>query len=74
MSIKVKLRSTAKTSIVSPQYKPDLNITTKDIKDFNTNNTQNGFTLVYNSQTQKYEASPVVLSDVTVDLVYGGTF
>lgn len=74
MTIRVKLRSTAKSSIVSPQYKPDLNITTRDIKDLNVNNVENGFSLIYNSQTQKFEASPVVLTDVTVDEVDNGTF
>lgn len=74
MAIKVKLRSTAKSSIVSPQYKPDLNITTRDIKDLNVNNVENGYSLIYNSQTQKFEASPVTLTDVIIDKVYDGTF
>lgn len=74
MTIKVKLRSTAKSSIVSPQYKPDLNITTRDIKDLNVNNVENGYSLIYNSQTQKFEASPVTLTDVIIDKVYDGTF
>lgn len=74
MAIKVKLRSTAKSSIVSPQYKPDLNITTRDIKDLNVNNVENGYSLIYNSQTQKFEASPVTLTDIIIDKVYDGTF
>lgn len=74
MAIKVKLRSTAKSIIVSPQYKPDLNITTRDIKDLNVNNVENGYSLIYNSQTQKFEASPVTLTDIIIDKVYDGTF
>ena len=74
MAIKVKLRSTAKSSIVSPQYKPDLIITTRDIKDLNVNNVENGYSLIYNSQTQKFEASPVTLTGAIIDKVYDGTF
>lgn len=45
-----------------------------DISDVEEAAPQDGFTLVYNSSTDKYEVKKLASTDITIDSLDGGTF
>lgn len=68
----VVIRPSNKSTITSQNFKPKPNVSLSEINDVQVSGVENGDTLVYNSTTGKFEASPVTLSTVTI--VTGGTF
>jgi hypothetical protein len=68
------LRSPTRTAIVSQNFAPKPNVSLGEVNDVSTVGVQNGFTLIFNSNTGKFEAQPA--SNVTVDItnITGGTF
>ena len=70
----VSVKGTVPTAVANPNYTPTVEITTENITNFSTANVENGYTLIYNSITQKYEAAPISGIDVNITLVSGGTF
>lgn len=61
-------------SIVDPSIAPTLAVTLNDLTDVNTANVANGYTLVYNSNTNSYEMKPLELSNLGIASIEGGTF
>jgi hypothetical protein len=70
----VSVKRQTQTTITDPNFSPDLNITTANIADISSANVENGYALIFNSITQKYEASPVSGVDIDIALIQGGTF
>lgn len=69
-NIRVKVGGNKQTTIVSPNYAIKANVTMNEILDVSTANVENGYTLVYNSLTQKYEVSPIL----ELQNIKGGNF
>jgi hypothetical protein len=69
---KVTVRQPRQTSVVAPGFDPDLQIYMGDILDVDDSTLQNGFTLIYNATTNKYETKAI--EDLAVANIFGGTF
>ena len=62
------------STIVSPNFKPKPNIALGEVNDVTTTGVQDGYTLVFDSDTGKYVAqSPTDLTG-TITIIPGGTF
>ena len=70
----VKIKGTGQTSIVAPGFAPLINVGVTDIQGISTTGVENGYTLVYNSTTQNFEASPVSNLDISITSIVGGVF
>ena len=70
---KVTVFQPNRTTITSPNYKPKPNISLAEINDVSVDNPQNGYLLVYNSISNRYEISPAttIIGSLPID---GGTF
>ena len=69
---RVTVKQQIQTTIANPNFQPEINLAVGDLSDVVDNNVQDGFTLIYNSVTQKYETKAVSLENL--DRVAGGTF
>ena len=70
----ISVKKTVATTVSDPNFKPEVSVTTSTISDMETAGVENGYTFIYNSTTQKYQASPISLADVNVDRIRGGYF
>jgi hypothetical protein len=70
----VSVKKTVSTTVSDPNFKPEVSVSTSTISDLETAGVENGYTFIYNSTTQKYQASPINLADITVDRIQGGKF
>lgn len=68
----VKVRQPKQTSIVAPDFDPDVKIYMGDILDVDESTKQDGFTLIYNATTGKYETKAI--EELAVASIFGGTF
>jgi hypothetical protein len=72
---KVKVRQPTQTTIVSPNFEPKQPALALDnLVDVSTVSVEEGYTLVYNSQTQTYEMRPITDADVEINNIRGGKF
>lgn len=72
---KVTLRQPTSTTVVSPNFEPKKPVISLDnLQDVDTQNVEEGYTLVYNSQTQKYEMRSITDADVDISNISGGKF
>ena len=72
--VSVSVKKTVATTISDPNFKPEVSVSTSTISDIETAGVENGYTFIYNSTTQKYQASPINLEDVNVERIQGGKF
>ena len=70
----IKVKGTGQTSIVYPGFAPKINVGVTDIQGFSTTGVENGYTFIYNSQTQVFEAAPVANLDLSITSIVGGVF
>jgi len=70
----IQVKQGQQTSVVDPNFRPNVQITTAEILDISTANVQSGYTFVFNAVTQKYEASPVANLDILITNIEGGSF
>jgi len=70
----VTVGATSRTTVANLNFKPKPNVALAEIIDVSTAGVEDGYTLIYNSDTEKYEAQ--ALSNVAIDLtsITGGTF
>lgn len=68
----VRIRQATQTTIANPNFEPKPNVSLDELVDVETAGVQDGYSIVYNSTTQKYEASPILVTEI--DSVQGGTF
>ena len=68
------VRSPTRTAIAAQTFAPKPNVSLGEVNDVSTVGVQNGFTLIFNSNTGKFEAQPA--SNVAVDItnIIGGFF
>lgn len=72
MAIVAKVTQQNRSTIVAQNYSPKPNVSLSEINDVNTTGVQDGYTLVFNSDTGKYEASAA--PPATVTEIKGGSF
>jgi hypothetical protein len=74
MAIVAKVTQQTRSTIAVQNFAPKPNVTLNEIGDVSTVGVQDGFGLLFNSSTNKYEAK--ALSNVSVALaqITGGTF
>jgi len=68
------VRQPTRSVIASENFAPKPNVSLGEVNDVSTTGVQNGFTLIFNSTSGKFEAKPA--SDVTgtITQITGGTF
>jgi hypothetical protein len=72
---KVTVGNKTQTTIASPS--PTLNkkeLGVSDLIDVNDVVVEDGYILIYNSVTQKYDTAPITAADVVIAHIYGGSF
>jgi len=67
---RVRIGQRQSTTIASPNFAVKTNIALADITDVSTENVENGYVLVYNSVTDKYEMQQVL----EINNLSGGRF
>jgi hypothetical protein len=70
----VAVKKTVSTTVSNPNFIPEVSVSTSTISDFETAGVENGYTFIYNSTTQKYQASPINLADANLERIQGGQF
>lgn len=70
----IQIQQPSQTTIVNPNFTPNLKSSLSKLDDVSTVGVQNGYTLIYNSVTQKYETSPISNVALTITNITGGTF
>lgn len=68
----VKVTQPVRSTIAAQNFAPKPNVTMSEIADVDTAGVEDGFTLVFNSDTGKYEASAA--PPATVTEIKGGNF
>lgn len=71
---RVRLRASGRSTISSQNFEVTPNVSINEVNGVSTAGVQNGYTLVYNSVTEKFEAKENIATDVEVDSIVGGTF
>ena len=71
---RVRLRASGRSTISSQNFEVTPNVSINEVNGVSTAGVQNGYTLVYNSVTEKFEAKENIATDVEVDSIIGGTF
>jgi len=70
----IKVKGTGQTSIVYPGFAPKVNVAVDDVIGLSSIGVENGYTFIYNSQTQVFEAAPVANLDLAIVSIAGGVF
>jgi len=70
----ISVKKTVATTVSDPNFKPEVTVSTSSISDMETAGVENGYTFIYNSTTQKYQASPINLADANLERIRGGFF
>ncbi len=68
------VRSPTKTTIASQNFAPKPNVSLSEVNDVSTVGVQNGFTLVFNSNSGKFEAQAAANLTGTITSISGGSF
>ena len=69
---RVRIGQNRPTLITSPNHAVKVNVAMADIVDVSVTDLQNGYTLIYNSATQKYEVSQI--KNLSPANITGGIF
>lgn len=72
MAIVAKVTQQNRTTVVAQNYSPKPNVALTQLTDVVTTGVQDGYTLVFNSDTGKYEAAAA--PPATVTEIKGGSF
>lgn len=68
----VTVTSPVRTLVADPKFKPKPNVAISEIIGVDVQNQQDGFTLLYDAESDNYVASPI--TSVAVSSINGGTF
>lgn len=71
---RVRLRASGRSTISSQNFEVTPNVSINEVNGVSTAGVQNGYTLVYNSVTEKFEAKENIATDVEVESIVGGSF
>lgn len=67
----VRIKQATQTTIANPNFEPQINVSLDSLTDVETAGIQNGYTIVYDSATQKYKAGQPTAN---VSSIVGGSF
>jgi len=70
----VKLTQQTRSTIAAQNFSPKPNVSLSEVIDVSTVGVQDGYTLIYNSATSKYETKSIANVSATVTQITGGTF
>ena len=68
------IKSNPKTTIAADTFEPKPNVSLGEVNDVSTIGVQDGYTLIFNSDTGKFEAQPVADLSGQITEISGGTF
>jgi len=68
------VRSPTRTAIAAQTFAPKPNVSLGEVNDVSTVGVQDGFTLIFNSDTGKFEAQPAADLSGQITEIFGGTF
>jgi hypothetical protein len=71
---RVRLKATGRSTISSQNFEVTPNVSIDQVNGVSTTGVQNGYTLVYNSTTNKFEAKENIATDVELANIIGGSF
>ncbi len=71
---RVRVRALDKPALVSQSFEPKLDLSLDEINDVSTVGLQDGYTLIFNSSTGKFEAKAAKDLTGEVTEIIGGTF
>lgn len=69
---RVIISSPVRTVVADPKFRPKPNVAISEIIGVDVQNQQDGFTLLYDAESENYVSSPI--SSVTISAINGGTF
>ena len=70
----VTVGATTRTTIANLNFKPKPNVALAEIVDVSTVGVEDGYALIYNSDTSKYEAQSIANVAINITTITGGTF
>jgi hypothetical protein len=70
----VKLTQQTRSTIAAQNFLPKPNVSLSEVIDVSTVGVQDGYALIYNSATSKYETKSLANVSATVTQITGGTF
>ena len=71
---KVSIRTSNRTTIADPRFKPDLEVSIFDLNDVNLTTRQLGDVLVYDAINDDYVSSPLTQELIDITNINGGAF
>lgn len=71
---RVRLKATGRSTISSQNFSVTPNVAVSDLSDATAAGAENGYALIYNSSTGKFEPQRVVATDVELASIVGGSF
>jgi len=71
---KATVRQPTRSVIASENFEPKPNVSLGEVSDVSTTGVQDGYTLIFNSTSGKFEAKPASDVTATVTEIIGGTF
>ena len=71
---RVRLRATGRSTISSQNFEVTPNVSLNQVGGVSTTGAENGYALVYNSSTGKFEPKEVVATGVEIATITGGSF
>lgn len=66
--------SPTRTAIAAQNFTPKPNVSFSDVQGVSTSGVQDGYTLIFNSTTNNFEAQPAADVTATITQITGGTF
>jgi hypothetical protein len=71
---KVVIKQPIRTTITNPNVNPAPNVSMSDVKDVSLDGLQDGYTLIYDSATNKFKVESASDLTGTITIITGGTF
>lgn len=71
---RIRLSQTQRTKIVAQNFETSPNVALNEINDVTTTGVANGYTLIYNTASSKWEAKEIDAAGIDITNIQGGTF
>lgn len=68
------IKSPTRTAIAAQSFAPKPNVALNEVSGVSTTGVQDGYTLIFNSATNNFEAQPAADVTATITQITGGTF
>ncbi len=70
----IKVTQQTRSTIAAQNFQPKPNISLGEVRDVSTTGVQDGFTLIFNSETGKFQAEPAANVSGQITQITGGFF